>query len=875
VADGVAQIIITAVDQTQAGVDSAKSNVAGVGGAASQAAGGMRNMGKAADESLSAVAKRASLSKNEILQLNYTLSDVVASLASGASPMTILLQQGGQVKDAFGGIGPMFSKLGTALGPVGVAAVGLAATLGGLGFVWHRNNEAAAEFARTLQVTGNYAAMTDERLRSMAEGLALASNTTRGESGDVIRQAAGTGRLDSRELQAASQAALNLERLTGQSTEKTLANFAAMKDGVADAAAGMNKSFHFLTLEQYSQAKELEDSGRKHEAFMVVMDALNKKLSEQEKTVGAVAGVWRGLKQTMSDFWTNWGFADLGAIETPIRKLEAAQKQLKNFEVGLKLKERSSGADVSASDRAELQRLQKAVSDAQADLQAERKKADDQSAAAAKAEGQIAAKNYVDGVDKRAKSYRSLNEALAEYRRNVEQLKGTKEEVSGKDQALHEAAIRKQYERPEAARQQSAFERERDKLGAEAFSTQAQIAQWEKYGDTVDHARRAEVEFLLEKGKLVGVSKQQAAELIKLADDADAYSRRLSGLKDSDRLRKAVMLIQAEADARDTSTRAAQESALMADLESMKTRISAKDYEELAAAIRKAVNARADRSLSKVLDEQRAATDDNIAALRQEAELIGKGTLARRQAEAARALEAKRQKALRDDPAGADKINKEFDDLAERQAVAISDNYAAQRTWSAGWKEAFSSYAENAKNAAEAARTVFQSVTGGMEDMVASLVTTGKADVKAFMSSVASDLARLSTRMAITKAMSYFASADGNAFSGGAPVKAFADGGAFTNSVVSGPTTAPMALFGEAGPEAIMPLQRTSNGKLGVIAQGGGAITVAPSIAVTVQGGADDTQSRRQGEAISRQVADQVKQIVVQTLDDRQRARRS
>ena len=62
--------------------------------------------------------------------------------------------------------------------------------------------------------------------------------------------------------------------------------------------------------------------------------------------------------------------------------------------------------------------------------------------------------------------------------------------------------------------------------------------------------------------------------------------------------------------------------------------------------------------------------------------------------------------------------------------------------------------------------------------------------------------------------------ADGGAFSGGR-VRAFAQGG-----VVSGATTFPMrggtGLMGEAGPEAIMPLTRGADGKLGVQAQGGG-----------------------------------------------------
>lgn len=68
------------------------------------------------------------------------------------------------------------------------------------------------------------------------------------------------------------------------------------------------------------------------------------------------------------------------------------------------------------------------------------------------------------------------------------------------------------------------------------------------------------------------------------------------------------------------------------------------------------------------------------------------------------------------------------------------------------------------------------------------------------------------------------ASAKGNAFSGGAVTDKFANGGAFTNSIVSSPTTFPMAggktgLMGEAGPEAIMPLDRDSSGRLGVQVQ--------------------------------------------------------
>ena len=88
----------------------------------------------------------------------------------------------------------------------------------------------------------------------------------------------------------------------------------------------------------------------------------------------------------------------------------------------------------------------------------------------------------------------------------------------------------------------------------------------------------------------------------------------------------------------------------------------------------------------------------------------------------------------------------------------------------------------------------------------------------------------------------------------------FADGGAFTQGrvmpfakggVVSSPVTFPMrggtGLMGEAGPEAIMPLSRGADGRLGVRTQGGGSVTVNMNITTP------DAQSfqRSQGQVAS------------------------
>lgn len=81
-------------------------------------------------------------------------------------------------------------------------------------------------------------------------------------------------------------------------------------------------------------------------------------------------------------------------------------------------------------------------------------------------------------------------------------------------------------------------------------------------------------------------------------------------------------------------------------------------------------------------------------------------------------------------------------------------------------------------------------------------------------------------------------------FHNGVAVRAFGSGNPFLNSVVNKPTMAPMALFGEAGPEAIMPLTRDSAGRLGVDANGaGGGNAVQNNVSINVQINQDGSSS--------------------------------
>ncbi len=131
---------------------------------------------------------------------------------------------------------------------------------------------------------------------------------------------------------------------------------------------------------------------------------------------------------------------------------------------------------------------------------------------------------------------------------------------------------------------------------------------------------------------------------------------------------------------------------------------------------------------------------------------------------------------------------------------------------------------------AQVAETGVKGVTGALIDMALS----GKNSFEDFARSFLINIAKMIAQAAILKSLQgasgsggflgLFPSANGNVFNGGNIVP-FANGG-----IIDSPTIFPMAsgaaLIGEAGPEAVLPLSRGTDGKLGVKSTGSGDVTV-------------------------------------------------
>ena len=148
-------------------------------------------------------------------------------------------------------------------------------------------------------------------------------------------------------------------------------------------------------------------------------------------------------------------------------------------------------------------------------------------------------------------------------------------------------------------------------------------------------------------------------------------------------------------------------------------------------------------------------------------------------------------------------------------------------------RDKLKSFNDGLKTVQESMADVVVKGIKGMEDALVDFVMTGKLNFKDLANSIIRDMVRMQIQQSITKPLSnfiggLFGNADGNAFVNG-QVQKYAYGG-----IVKRPTLFPMAngmgLMGEAGAEAILPLRRGANGKLGVQSSGGGSTVINVSV---------------------------------------------
>lgn len=281
-------------------LDELKAKMGGVKASTEQAA-------SAATKAFSGTNKTARELQFAMRGLPAQFTDIFTSLASGQRPMMVLLQQGGQIKDMFGGVGPALRAMGSGILAMINPLTLSAAAVGALALAWTQAENNAAAFNKALLVTGGYAGKTASQMEAMVGAIAAATDATQGTAREAIQKVAETGRFTGAQFDLVAVAAARMESATGQSIDDTIKKFEELAKAPVEGLLKLNETEHFLTQAQLERVQALMAEGKEQEAAAEAARIYAGRLDE----VGAAAEaarphlsrMWKDAKEGASDAW--------------------------------------------------------------------------------------------------------------------------------------------------------------------------------------------------------------------------------------------------------------------------------------------------------------------------------------------------------------------------------------------------------------------------------------------------------------------------------------------------------------------------------------------------------------------------------------------
>lgn len=277
--------------------------------------------------------KQAELSARQLIaaqrQLPAQFTDIFTSLQGGQKPLQVLIQQGGQLKDVFGGVRPALqASLGyiiSLINPLTVAAAAVVA----LGVAWRQGSQEAVEFNKALILTGNSAGTTADALADAAARIDEVAGTQRSAASALVAVAS-TGRFTAEQVEQVALAAEQLRIATGKSIEDTVAEFVKLEGDPVRAILKLNETQNFLTLEIYEQIKSLQDLGREQDAAALAISTyaneIGRRTGEIEQNLGFLETAWNSVKWAASEAWD--AMLSIGRESTAAEQIAQLQESI-------------------------------------------------------------------------------------------------------------------------------------------------------------------------------------------------------------------------------------------------------------------------------------------------------------------------------------------------------------------------------------------------------------------------------------------------------------------------------------------------------------------------------------------------------------------
>ncbi|WP_446920874.1 phage tail length tape measure family protein [Klebsiella pneumoniae] len=258
------------------------------------------------------------------------MTDIVVGLSTGQSPFMVLMQQGGQLKDMFGGIGPAIKGVGGyvlgLINPVTLAA----AAVGVLGLAYYKGSQEQGEFYKSLTLNGNLVGKTTGQLADMAARVSVVANSTTGVTAATLNQIVSSGKVAAESLERVTTAVVEISEATGIATEKLVGDFNDIAADPVAAITKLNDQYHFLTLATYNQIKALQDEGNQQDAARVATDAyanaMQQRANDIHQNLGILERAWDSLAKTAKGAWE--AMLDIGREQTGTERISQIRKEL-------------------------------------------------------------------------------------------------------------------------------------------------------------------------------------------------------------------------------------------------------------------------------------------------------------------------------------------------------------------------------------------------------------------------------------------------------------------------------------------------------------------------------------------------------------------
>lgn len=258
------------------------------------------------------------------------MTDIVVGLSTGQSPFMVLMQQGGQLKDMFGGIGPAIKGVGGyvlgLINPVTLAA----AAVGVLGLAYYKGSQEQGEFYKSLTLNGNLVGKTTGQLADMAARVSVVANSTTGVTAATLNQIVSSGKVAAESLERVTTAVVEISEATGIATEKLVGDFNDIAADPVAAITKLNDQYHFLTLATYNQIKALQDEGNQQDAARVATDAyanaMQRRANDIHQNLGILERAWDSLAKTAKGAWD--AMLDIGREQTGTERISQIRKEL-------------------------------------------------------------------------------------------------------------------------------------------------------------------------------------------------------------------------------------------------------------------------------------------------------------------------------------------------------------------------------------------------------------------------------------------------------------------------------------------------------------------------------------------------------------------